>query len=205
MTSRRLGRTALLVLATAFLATLALPLTARPASACIVSYDYRPDIKIDFSKPGSAFGKPCSDGTSYTGVALVVALVIAALGAAGVRTFRRGTALTGTSVLGQAGARNAILTGYLRAAAFPPPSSNPNGPPYSGPVGQQPTPGTPPSTAPYPSPGAPPPGSAMPYPPTMPDHYVLPPQPNPPPPGPSGRPQGGHAVPPSSSERGDDR
>ena len=52
MTSRRPGRTALLVLATAFLAALVLPLTARPASACIVSYDYRPNIKIDLSKPG---------------------------------------------------------------------------------------------------------------------------------------------------------
>ena len=187
MTSHRLGRMALLVLATAFLAALVLPLTARPASACIVSYDYRPNIKIDLSKPGSAFGKPCSDGTSYTGVVLVVALAIAAFGIAGVRTVRRGTALTATPAPDQAGARRAILTGYLRAAAYRPPSPNPAAPPYPGPggpgpAGQYPVPGAPPpSGAPYPGPysglGAPYRGPGM-----------LPP-----------------AVPPSRSDRGEDQ
>ncbi|MGH3379557.1 MAG: hypothetical protein ACRDP6_32965 [Actinoallomurus sp.] len=221
MTSRRLGRTALLVLTTAFLAALMLPLTARPASACLVSYDYRPNIKIDLSNPGSPFGKSCSDGTSYTGMALVVALAIAALGIAGVRTVRRGTALTATSTPDQAGARRAILAGYLRAAAFPPPPSNPGAPPYPGAAPPYPGSGAPypgPSApysgpgAPYPSPGVPPWGPAVPPPPAMPDHYVPPPPPNagtgnlnPPPPGPSGRQQGGHAASPPSSERAEDQ
>lgn len=165
MTARRLGRTALLVLATAFLAALALPLTARPASACLVSYDYRPDIKIDLTRPG--FTRPCSDGTSYTGIALVVALAAAALGAAGARTVRRGVALTGPSAPGQPDARGAILAGYLQAAAFRLPPPNPAAPPYGapGPAGPPPAaPPYPPQGAPYPPQGAPYPGSAAPYP-----------------------------------------
>ncbi|MEV5750783.1 hypothetical protein AB0L00_23415 [Actinoallomurus sp. NPDC052308] len=205
MTSRRLGRTALLVLAAAFLAALTPPLTARPASACIVSYDYRPNIKVDYKNPGSGLGKPCRDDTSYAGVTFVVALAIAALGIAGVRTVRRGTALTATPAPDQAGARRAILTGYLRAAVVWPPSPNPAAPPYPGPggpgpAGQHPAPGAVPYSglgAPYRGPDMLPP--AVPPPPPMPG-YV-----NPPPPGPGGRHQGGPAAPPSNSERTEDR
>lgn len=215
MISRRPGRTALLVLAAAFLAALVLPLTARPASACIVSYDYRPNIKIDLSKPGSAFGKPCSDGTSYTGVVLVVALAIAAFGIAGVRTIRRGTALTATPVPDQAGARRVILAGYLQAAGFRLPPPNPAAPPYGGPgmAGQPPAaPPYPAQGGPYPGPAAPYPGYNAPYPgagrpysgPARPYPDAGPPYQDPAAP-PGGPPQSGPPVPSSDPDQAGDR
>ena len=98
MTSRR---AAVLVRATGtvLVAFLALLMTPQAASACDVSYHYKPSFSLD--RPEGGRGTVCSNSTSLTGSALVALGAMSALAAAGVVAFRRGEA-TAASLAGPA-------------------------------------------------------------------------------------------------------
>ncbi|MEU7555939.1 hypothetical protein AB0B01_27025 [Streptomyces sp. NPDC044571] len=114
MSRRRLGalmsRGSRLIAAAVPLACLMLFLVPHQASACSVSYGYKPQVKFsgkDFRLGG---GHVCTSGTSLAGSTAVALLVVGALASAGARAFRRGAAWAEASAPGQA------LTDYLRAA-----------------------------------------------------------------------------------------
>lgn len=114
MRRRRLGvlmsRGACLIAGAVPLAFLVLLLAPQQASACSVSYGYKPQLKIsgkDFRLNG---GRVCANGTSLAGSTAVALLVAGALATAGTRAFRRGAAWAGSSTPGEA------LTDYLQAA-----------------------------------------------------------------------------------------
>lgn len=106
--ARALGLAAGAVLMTCLL----LPLTAHPAAACNVGIGYQPTI--DISKPNMGLGNPCTDGTSFTGAAIVAVLAIGVPTAAGVAAYRRGEASVRPSSPDQA------LATYLDAAGMAP-------------------------------------------------------------------------------------
>jgi len=124
-TSRRyavlLGRAA----GVAVLASAALLLSAPAASACDVSYDYKPTISFDRLGLG---GGVCSTGTSLTGAAGLGLLALGAVAGAGAVAVRRGQAVAG-SFLGPE-RTDEVLSGYLAAAstAPPPPEAPPPAP-----------------------------------------------------------------------------
>ncbi|MEU5347376.1 hypothetical protein AB0H18_42305 [Streptomyces sp. NPDC020766] len=69
---------------------LTLLLSAPTASACDVSYQYKPTIDVDDSGRGPGLVKQCSKGTSLTGTAILALLAASALATGGVIVFRRG-------------------------------------------------------------------------------------------------------------------
>lgn len=69
-------------------ALFAVLLAAPTASACDVSLRYPPTI--EFGESGLGIGKPCSNGTSLIGTAVLALLTAGALAAAGAVAFRRG-------------------------------------------------------------------------------------------------------------------
>ncbi|MDQ1032927.1 hypothetical protein QF035_010509 [Streptomyces umbrinus] len=71
-------------------ALLALLLSAPTASACDVSYQYKPTIDVADSGRGLGLVKQCSKGTSLAGTAILALLAASALAAGGVIAFRRG-------------------------------------------------------------------------------------------------------------------
>ncbi|MEW2354597.1 hypothetical protein [Spirillospora sp. NPDC029432] len=94
----RAARAVAATLALTFLLTcLALPQAAPPASACHVSYAYRPDIKIDSRGGGLRLGggDACSTRHSLVGVTVVALAALGILGVAGARAFRKGRAAAG--------------------------------------------------------------------------------------------------------------
>lgn len=129
--SRRCVRVLGRVAAGALLAFAALLVAAPAASACDVSYDYKPTISFD--RPfGSAV---CSTGTSLTGAVVLGVLALGAVAGAGAVAVRRGRAAAGT-FLGPA-RTNEVLAGYLAAAGTAPP---PPPPPWQGQGQHPPTP-----------------------------------------------------------------
>lgn len=92
------------------LAVLLLLLVSPSASACDVSYHYKPSLSLGGADPHRR--QACTTSTSLTGAALVDLLAISALVGAGVVAFRRGRASAGS--LG--GPANA-LSEYLRTAS----------------------------------------------------------------------------------------
>lgn len=120
-TTALLARTLGLAAGTAFMACLVLPLTARPAAACSVGIGYQPTISL--SQPNLGLGNPCTDGTSFTGAAIVAVLAIGALAAAGIVAYRRGEAAAKPSSPDEA------LAAYLDAVGMapPPPGHRPAG------------------------------------------------------------------------------
>lgn len=122
MTVRRLlpGAVRVVVLA-ALAACLALPLAPQRASACDVSYDYKP--QLDLGRPDLGRGKTCSAGTSSVGVLLFTVAVLGGLAAAGSVVVRRGAAL-----LPSPPGEDQALTDYLQATGLtkpPPPPPRP--------------------------------------------------------------------------------
>lgn len=112
----RMARTVLLRLlgtaaATVLMTCLLVPVLAPKASACDVSIGYRPTISID--KPNLGLSKPCSNGDSLTGVAIVTVATLSALAMAGIAAFRRGEALVKASQAHQSAALKRTLTTYL--------------------------------------------------------------------------------------------
>jgi hypothetical protein len=99
------------VAAAALLVVLTLPLTARPASACDVSYGYKPSLRLD--RPNLGRGEPCSLGTSMAGAFFVALLALGAVVAGGVLAYRRAEALLRSPVPPPAGPG--------RPAPIPPP------------------------------------------------------------------------------------
>lgn len=90
-------------------------LAPQEASACAVSYGYRPSVDIsDFSHH-----RTCSTGTSAAGVAAVVVLVLGAMAAAGMIVFRRGERRVGAGMPGRSGPSPA-LAAYLDATGVAP-------------------------------------------------------------------------------------
>lgn len=117
------------ILGAAFLACLVLPLSPQAASACDVSYGYKPSLSL--SEPG--FGlhkKACSTPTSLTGAALVALLALAALGATVAKAVRKGEAAAGTLTEQTDPAQ--VLSGYLRATGM---ATGGPGEPHEGEVG----------------------------------------------------------------------
>ncbi|MFD0690898.1 hypothetical protein [Actinomadura fibrosa] len=141
-----------LLLGTLFAALLILPLTPQQASACDVSYAYRPSIDLEH------FGRTrtCSTGTSLVGVALVSVVTVGALTATGFLVYRRGAATAGTPPGRSAPAP--ALAAYLQATGLPlPPPNRPPAGGYPPPAG-----GPPPPAGGYPSPGGYPPSYGRP-------------------------------------------
>ncbi|MDJ0383745.1 hypothetical protein [Streptomyces sp. G-G2] len=101
------------------MAFLLLLLVPQPASACTVSYGYKPQMNFNAKDLRLGSGRVCTNGTSLTGSAIVALLAVGALAAAGTRAFKRGAASTGSSSPGQA------LTTYLEAAGTVSPASEP--------------------------------------------------------------------------------
>ncbi|GAA2144679.1 hypothetical protein [Actinomadura napierensis] len=175
MTRRGLATRAIrFVLGTLLCAGLVLPLTAQNASACDVSYEYKPSIDLKH------FGhnRTCSTSTSLGGVTIVGVLALGALAAAGAQAFKRGAAAAG-GPSGAPGSPSPTLIAYLQATnlnlqarASSPPAAPPGYP------AQPPYPGPPPQAYP---PGLgvqqPPPAYGRPQQPP----YAVPPQPGPPP------------------------
>lgn len=129
-------RAAAAVAGTVLLAGLTLPLTARPASACNVSYDYKPSLSL--GGPGFGHGHPCSTGTSLIGVVIVGLLAIGGLAAAGALAVRRAQRILGVSTPGRAAGPRPDDT-----AQAGPPSSDRSGPARPGASPAGPLPGVP--------------------------------------------------------------
>ncbi|MFE6847698.1 hypothetical protein [Streptomyces sp. NPDC057686] len=114
MSPRRAGtlmsRGACLIAAAVPLACLMLFLVPHQASACSVSYGYKPQLKFSSKDFRLDSGHVCTSGTSLAGSTAVALLVVGALAAAGTRAFRRGATWAETFAPGQA------LTDYLQAA-----------------------------------------------------------------------------------------
>lgn len=72
----------------ALLVCLTLPLTAQPASACDVSYGYKPSLSLD--KPNMGRSAQCSNRTSLAGAFFVALLAVGAVVAGGALAFRKG-------------------------------------------------------------------------------------------------------------------
>ncbi|MGI5170400.1 hypothetical protein ACQEU3_39225 [Spirillospora sp. CA-253888] len=131
-----MSRATRLVMATCVLtflmACFVLPLTAPPASACLVSYGYRPDIKIDLNKGGdtrSLFdgNGGCATSTSLLGAAIVAVATLGAIGLLGARALRQGETAAGGQ---QQGAQ--VLASYIHATS----TSQPMPPAQGGPGAQ---------------------------------------------------------------------
>ncbi|MEU6113250.1 hypothetical protein ABZ840_01560 [Streptomyces sp. NPDC047117] len=100
----------------AVLAACAMLSVPQEASACAVSYGYRPSMDINTLREH----RTCSAGTSTAGVAGVAVLVLGALAAAGVAAFRSGERRMGAGERGRTGPHPA-LTAYLDATGMAPP------------------------------------------------------------------------------------
>ena len=103
------------VAAAAILVGLILPLTALPASACDVSYGYKPSLSLN--KPDLGRGEPCSTGTSLAGAFFVALLALGTVAAGAALAFRKGETTTRTSAPGPAAPAPALVT-YLHAAGI---------------------------------------------------------------------------------------
>jgi hypothetical protein len=127
-TSSRTGRRVAVLLgraaAVAALAFGVLLVAAPTASACDVSYDYKPSFSFD--RPGLG-GGVCSTGTSLTGAAVVGVLALGAVAGAAAVAVRRGRAVA-ESYLGPDRTAE-VLSGYLTAASTAPPPPPPTPPP----------------------------------------------------------------------------
>jgi hypothetical protein len=93
-------------------------LAPQEASACAVSYGYRPSVDIS----DLSHHRTCSTGTSTAGVAAVAVLVLGALAAAGVAVFRSGERRMGATGQDSPGrtAPHPALTAYLDATGVVP-------------------------------------------------------------------------------------
>ncbi|MFB4304193.1 hypothetical protein [Actinomadura sp. NTSP31] len=146
MTRRGLATRAIrFVLGTLLCAGLVLPLTAQNASACDVSYEYKPSIDLEH------FGhnRTCSTSTSLGGATIVAVLALGALAAAGALGFKRGAAAAG-GPSGGPGSPSPTLIAYLQATSLnlqPRMASRPPAAPPGYPA-QPPQPGPPPRSAP---------------------------------------------------------
>ncbi|MCP2341325.1 hypothetical protein [Actinomadura rupiterrae] len=109
----RLVRPARLVVLAALAACLVLPLAPQQASACDVSYDYKPQLNL--GKPNMGRSKTCSTGTSSVGVVLVAIAAFGALALAGTVVLRRATSLLPTPP-----GEDQALTDYLQATSLTP-------------------------------------------------------------------------------------
>jgi hypothetical protein len=117
MNGRRIA--AVLVRASGVVVTAGLGLLLAPAaaSACDVSYDYKPSL--DFKHLSLGGGQVCSNGTSLAGAVIVALLAVSALTAAGVFAFRRGEATAKSMSAPDDAARvEATLVRYLTAAGL---------------------------------------------------------------------------------------
>ncbi|WP_192809157.1 hypothetical protein [Actinomadura montaniterrae] len=167
------------VLGTLLCAALVLPLAPQSASACDVSYEYKPTVDLKH------FGhtRACSTSTSLGGATIVAVLALGALAAGGAMAFKRGAAAVGASSAGPGPAP--ALIAYLRATGLSFPART-SGPP----------PGAPPYQPPGPVPGRP----APPYPPHP--GYQQPPAAGHPGPVPPQAPPGPWTVPPQAPPPG---
>ncbi|WP_433139832.1 hypothetical protein ACQPZ8_40095 [Actinomadura nitritigenes] len=175
MTRRALRFAAGTVLA----AGLLLPLAPQRASACDVSYDYKPSL--DLRKHDFGHGHTCSTGTSLGGVTIVVLLAFGALSAAAATAYKRGAATAGGPSSGPG--TSLTLTAYLQATGLnlaPKPTGRPPGAPPAGYPVQPPRAYPPPQYPPGPGFHQPPPGYGPPPHPGPPPYAGPPPQAGPP-------------------------
>jgi hypothetical protein len=100
---------------------------ARPASACDVSYHYKPDISFD--RPGLGLGRVCTTSTSLAGAALFDLLAVSALVGAAAAAVRRGQA-SAAGLAGSIGVSDA-LPAYLAAASPAAPRPHAPGEPHA--------------------------------------------------------------------------
>jgi hypothetical protein len=108
-------------------AALSLFVAPAPASACDVSYEYKPSF--DLSKPGFGFGgDECSTGESLVGVLLFAIAAVALVAVLGSRALRRGEA----AAAALPGGTEATLGTYLHAAGLQTPPTPPGPPPPPG-------------------------------------------------------------------------
>ncbi|MFB9834904.1 hypothetical protein [Actinoallomurus acaciae] len=85
----------------ALLVCLTLPLTAQPASACDVSYGYKPSLNLN--KPNMGRSAQCSNRTSLAGAFFVALLALGAVVAGGALAYRKGEATVRSSAPRPAG------------------------------------------------------------------------------------------------------
>ncbi|GLY79303.1 hypothetical protein [Actinoallomurus iriomotensis] len=115
----------------ALLVVLALPLTAQPASACDVSYGYKPSLNLN--KPNFGRGAACSTGTSLAGAFFVALLAVGAVVAGGALAYRKAETLLRTSTPPPSGPGHP-------APGHPGPAAPPTGQAWPGPTGPWPPP-----------------------------------------------------------------
>jgi hypothetical protein len=115
----------------ALLVVLALPLTAQPASACDVSYGYKPSLNLN--KPNFGRGAACSTGTSLAGAFFVALLAVGAVVAGGALAYRKAETLLRTSTPPSSGPAHP-------APGHPAPAAPPTGQAWPGPTGPWPPP-----------------------------------------------------------------
>ena len=108
----------------ALLVCLTLPLTAQPASACDVSYGYKPSLNLN--KPNMGRSAACSTGTSLAGAFFVALLAVGAVVAGGALAYRKAETLLRTSTPPPAG------------PGHPGPAAPPTGQAWPGPTGPWP-------------------------------------------------------------------
>jgi hypothetical protein len=84
------------VAATVLFVGLTLPLTARPAAACDVSYGYKPSLSLN--KPDFGRGRPCSTGTSLAGAFFLALLALGVLAGGGALAYRKGESTARSTV-----------------------------------------------------------------------------------------------------------
>lgn len=129
----------------ALLVCLTLPLTAQPASACDVSYGYKPSLNLN--KPNMGRSAQCSNGTSLAGAFFVALLALGAVVAGGALAYRKGETLLRTSTPPPAGPGHPA-PGHP-APGHPGPAAPPTGQAWPRPTG--PWPPVPPQAGPNPA------------------------------------------------------